>query len=81
MLEKIFEGKKRMEMHLTVCPVAYSLIALKTREWKAVKVLCCHPSYRDSKLSFFRLAQGSLFQCGTLPCGDVFACRDHAEVV
>ena len=48
-------------MHLTVCLAAYSITALKTREWKAVKMLCCHPSYRDSKLSFFRLAPGSFF--------------------
>ena len=47
LIEKRFEDRK---MHLTMYPVAYSIIALKAREWKTVKVLYGHESCRDQKL-------------------------------
>ena len=47
LIEKRFEDRK---MHLTMYPVAYSIIALKAREWKPVKVLHGHESCRDQKL-------------------------------
>lgn len=55
LIEKSFEDRK---MHLTVYPAAYSIIALKAREWKTVKVLHTHASCRGSEVIIFHTCPG-----------------------